>query len=406
MKPQINHNIFWAETTVKLLASLGVKNAVISPGSRSAPFVFAFSKSKKIKKTVVIDERDNGFFALGLAKASGVPTAIVTTSGTAVAELYPAVIEAFNSRTPLIVITSDRPEYLYGTGANQTINQIDIYKNHIRKFFDFDVTKPNKKKIAKLKKDVFDAFETASVKDAGPVHLNFHFEKPFEPESFTTTISNELRSLAFSNERKINNARKKGGQNRSSALAGKIAKCENGIILVGGGRYSKEDIQSVLKFSELVKYPIFADGTSPFRFLPRKRKNIFVNQTAFLKSRKINPEIIIQFGTAPTSNVLLSFFKESKAEKFVVNPFGDLNDPSRTATSIIRAGFSDFAEEIIVNLKCLNFKRIGSGWLNRLAQIEKTAGELKEEIIENASFPFEGKVIIELMKSIPSGSNL
>ncbi len=405
MKSQINHNIFWAETTVKLLEFLGVKNVVISPGSRSTPFVFAFSKSKKINKTVVIDERDNGFFALGLAKASRVPAAIVTTSGTATAELYPAIIEAYNSRTPLIVITSDRPEYLYGTGANQTINQINLYKNHIRKFFDFDAEKPTKRKIAELKKEIADAFEIAAKKNPGPVHLNFHFEKPFEPDDYTTAISEELLTHAFSNvSEKSNKAEQK---NRTFAsLAKKIADSEKGIIITGNGFYSKKDIQGILNFSAAAKYPIFADGLSPFRFLSRAKKNVFVNQTAFLKSRKVKPEIIFQFGSAPTANVLLSFFKESEAEKYVVNPFGDLNDPSRTADKTIREEYSSFAASIVDNLKSLNFKRVKSAWFNESLEFENISESLKKKIIEKAPFWFEGNIIIELMKNIPAGSNL
>ena len=133
-KIKVNRNNFWTEVFVKQLNSAGVKYACISPGSRSTPLTFSFAKNKKIKCFVNIDERSSAFFALGLAKASKTPVAVVTTSGTAAAELYPAIIEAYQQRVPLIICTADRPPELLNTGANQTINQHNLYKNHIRWF--------------------------------------------------------------------------------------------------------------------------------------------------------------------------------------------------------------------------------------------------------------------------------
>ena len=108
-KTKVNKNFIWAKAFVNQICDLGVRFACISPGSRSTPLTLAFAEQKKIKCFVHIDERVSGFFALGLAKASGFPVAIVTTSGTATAELYPAIIEAYQQRIPLIICTADRP---------------------------------------------------------------------------------------------------------------------------------------------------------------------------------------------------------------------------------------------------------------------------------------------------------
>ncbi|MCK7528225.1 MAG: thiamine pyrophosphate-binding protein [Ignavibacteriales bacterium] len=118
------------------LAECGVKYACISPGSRSTPLTYALSQNKKIKSYVIIDERTSGFFALGIAKQTNTPVVVVTTSGTAAAELYPAIIEAYQNRVPLIICTADRPAYLRNSGANQTINQDHLYNNHTRFFYD------------------------------------------------------------------------------------------------------------------------------------------------------------------------------------------------------------------------------------------------------------------------------
>ena len=191
-KTKVNKNFIWAKAFVNQLCDLGVRYACISPGSRSTPLTLAFAEQKKIKSFVHIDERVSGFFAMGLAKASGLPVAIVTTSGTATAELYPAIIEAYQQRIPLIICTADRPPELLNTGANQTINQWNLYKNHIRWFKYFGLPQLSVKRIINLQKIAVRAFETSLIKNKGPVHLNFPFRKPLEPNSFTDEVEDEI----------------------------------------------------------------------------------------------------------------------------------------------------------------------------------------------------------------------
>ncbi|MGQ9643445.1 MAG: thiamine pyrophosphate-binding protein, partial [Ignavibacterium sp.] len=147
MKIKVNRNIFWTTLLTDLFVNAGIKYACISPGSRSTPLTFAIASEKKIKSFPIVDERASAFFALGIAKSSNSPVILVTTSGTATAELYPAIIEAYQSRIPLIVCTADRPSYLRNTGANQTINQKNIFKNHIRYFTELPLPSTNKKDI-------------------------------------------------------------------------------------------------------------------------------------------------------------------------------------------------------------------------------------------------------------------
>ena len=122
MKKKVNRNVLWAETFANELAELGVKYACISPGSRNTALTIAFSNNKKIKPFVIIDERSSSFFGLGLAKASSSPVVLICTSGTATAEFYPAIIEAYYYHVPLIICTADRPPELLNCGANQTVS--------------------------------------------------------------------------------------------------------------------------------------------------------------------------------------------------------------------------------------------------------------------------------------------
>ncbi|MCW8960427.1 MAG: thiamine pyrophosphate-binding protein [Ignavibacteriaceae bacterium] len=109
MKINVNRNNLWSRIFIDQLAVMRVQHACISPGSRSTPLTYILSKNRKIKSFIHIDERSSAFFALGLAKVTGKPVLVITTSGTAVAELYPAIIEAYQQRTPLIICTADRP---------------------------------------------------------------------------------------------------------------------------------------------------------------------------------------------------------------------------------------------------------------------------------------------------------
>jgi len=126
----------FAATFVDELAVQGVDFACISPGSRSAPLAIALQRHPKIRVLVHIDERSGSFFGVGLAKGTGKPVVLLCTSGTAAAEFHPAVVEAFHSRTPLIVLTADRPPELREVGANQAIDQDRLYGTAVRWFFD------------------------------------------------------------------------------------------------------------------------------------------------------------------------------------------------------------------------------------------------------------------------------
>ena len=126
----------WVDLIVGTLRDAGVAEVVVSPGSRSTPLVLALARAPGLRRRVIVDERSAGFFALGAARASGRPVALVCTSGTAAAHYAPAVIEAAMAGVPLVVLSADRPTELHGAGAAQTIDQHRLFGGFARRFDD------------------------------------------------------------------------------------------------------------------------------------------------------------------------------------------------------------------------------------------------------------------------------
>ena len=405
MKLSVNRNILWCDVFVQRLNELGAMYACISPGSRSTPITISLVSNKKVKVFPIVDERSSSFFALGLAKKINSPVIIVTTSGTAVAEIYPAIIEAYYSRIPLIVCTGDRPSHLMNRGANQTINQQNIYGNHIRFFADPGL--PDLNNIKNIVTLAEKAIEISCYTDRGPVHINLQFEKPFEPKSYTDSIKiAEIQNFFHLGSQEITPLHQ--SKLTTSELSNKFLAINNGVIIIGYDKYGKNSGEVLTRFAKVLGYPVYIDGASPLRSGIHSNENIIEDMTTIVRAKnflpKFDPELIIQFGSAPTSNSLLEFFKLSKSDKILVNEFGDKNDPSLSAETIIPCNPEDFCRSIL-NALPANFHR-ENPWLDKFKKMNSVISGLKRKLITNASFPFEGRIITEIFNHLPDNSNL
>ncbi len=399
----INKNFTWATLFVKRLENLGVRDVCVSPGSRSTPLTLAFAESKKIKKHIIIDERSSAFFALGIAKVTNRPVAVITTSGTATAELYPAIIEAYLTRVPLIICTADRPEYLRNTGANQTINQENLYANHIRFFHDMRLPKLTKTRMERLVRITDKAFYISAIVNRGPVHLNFPFEKPLEPSSFNDFNNEELFNKII-NLPSIKP--KRGKQKVQTSILETISNSSKVLILLGG-TVNPKDEKKILSLAQKLKSPVIADGTSSCRFLGKNRNVITTAGTIFRKriDEQLSPEVILQFGKAPTANALLNFFSKSYALKYLVNEFGDIHDPSQTFTKVVKADIENFVNEINAFINKKKIKR-SEKFLLQFKNREINVDDFRKKFLASTKRSFEGRVLSELISSIPEKSNL
>ncbi len=179
-----------AQVMIDELIRNGIRHAVLCPGSRSAPLAFALAQAhaeQRLELHVRTDERSAAFLALGLAKG-GVPVPIVTTSGTAVANLHPAILEAAHAGVPLLAVTADRPPRLRGTGANQTTSQPGIFAGAPRWSYDLG-TPADRNEAAQWRAVICRAWAALVGEPPGPAHLNLPFEEPLVPEPSSPTPS-------------------------------------------------------------------------------------------------------------------------------------------------------------------------------------------------------------------------
>lgn len=406
MKISINRNTLWCDLFVSRLTELGVKFACVSPGSRSTSLALALADNKGIKIFPIVDERSSAFFALGLAKKSQSPVLVLTTSGTAVAELYPAIIEAYYQRIPLIICTADRPHYLKNAGANQTINQQNIYKNHIRLFIDAGL--PDIQKINSIIDIAEEAVRTAYFTNRGPVHINLPFEKPFEPDNKTDKVDLKLLDSLF-NRRNFSieyNSKKFPAFVRNIAQYFKEKK--NVLVIVGYGEFNNDFSSQLINLAKRNNVLIYADGASGLRYGNFSKERIIENLTSLLRSEKFvkifKPDLIIQFGGAPTSNIVLDFLKNSSAIKVAINEYGDSNDPSLTFKKAPSIQPNEFISNLLIILS--NKKHSVSSLVKTTLQLDKYIKEKKKKYFLRDDTRSESKFAYDLIDILPERSNL
>jgi 2-succinyl-5-enolpyruvyl-6-hydroxy-3-cyclohexene-1-carboxylate synthase len=298
----INPSTLLARVIVRQILEAGVTDVVISPGSRNAPLSLAFyqaSKKNLIKLHVRIDERTASFFALGIAKATNRPVPIVCTSGTAVANYHPAVLEASHTNTPLLILTADRPASLRRTGANQTTEQARIFGKAVRYFAD-------------VSGSVYPMELPFNSLQSGPVHLNIQFEEPLIGDN----TDNWLNDLTISSPRVFD--RKTPGTF--------YTKSTRGVLVIGQDRGGLST-ESIEKFSKELGWPIIAEDPLTF-------KNAISHASIFLTSKTIAedlaPDTVVVIGRTTLSRSINSFIKQARKE-IVIDPRMATVDSDRRA---------------------------------------------------------------------------
>jgi len=313
----------FAATFVDELAQQGVEYACVSPGSRSAPIAMALQRHPKISVFVHIDERSGSFFALGIAKATDKPVVVLSTSGTAAAEFHPAVVEAYYSRTPLIVLTADRPPELRDVGANQAVDQDHLYGQRVRWFFDPGPPVESPTAARTWRRLAARAYSEAA---AGPVHLNLPFREPLVPPP------GEVPSPIGEAPQAISRGLLLPTSDQVATVARALQAAQRPLVVAGemrdGGRLARG-------LSRL-GVPVLAEPSSQLR---RAETGAAVESyEALLRagwSLQHGPDLVIRLGGSPTSRVLNAWLAAASAPTFVIDPGSEWRDQDQVATNIL-----------------------------------------------------------------------
>ena len=291
-----------ARSTVRQLIELGIQDVVLSPGSRNAPLSLAFYHAEKkglIRLHIRIDERSAAFFALGITKATGKYVPVVCTSGTAVANYYPAVLEAHHSDLNLLLLTADRPTHLRKTGSNQTTLQSHIFGEFVR--HSVDSAAPVE--ISHL------------LSGSGPVHINLQFDEPLLPDDSSDWISEiHIAPKSFVNRTKPGTLRLVGAR---------------GVVVIGHDR-AGHSVEEITQFTKVLGWPVIAEDPLSF-------PDAIAHASIFLTSQEIRstliPQSVLVIGRTTLSRSVNAFIKSSPIQ-YVVDPRTATVDTDRQADRI------------------------------------------------------------------------
>lgn len=353
--PDSNRNLQtgWAELLIDGLARAGIREAVVSPGSRSTPLALAAVRHEGLRVRAIVDERSAAFFALGQAKTTGVPSLLVCTSGTAGAHYYPAVIEANRSYTPLVVITADRPPELHGNAAPQTTDQVRLFGAYPRGYFELGLPDDDAGALRAVRRKAAQAVFVSRYPTPGPVHINAWFRKPLEPGAPGTDRELETRIAAIRDEPfpATHGGAPSPDEEGVRALSEACLDARRGLIVCGPAPLARiRSRAAVVELAETLQYPLLAEGTSQVRFTGILRPlrcdgfDTFLRAPSFRDGHR--PEIVIQIGAPPTSKGWERYIRAHPlCPRFVIAPHG-WNDPQNTATAFIAGRIEEVAARL------------------------------------------------------------
>ena len=400
----MNPNLLSAEILSSGLAAAGLRAVCIAPGSRSTPLALAFDAHPQLETFLHLDERCAGFFALGLAQASQRPVALICTSGSAALEFHPAVVEAQMAGVPLLLLTADRPPELRHSGANQTIDQVKLYGDHV--LWAVDVALPESRPPAVALRNLYTiaarAYAIADGLRKGPVQINLPFRKPLEPDPPYRPSQYHRPQDAITMGR--------GVLQPTSAqiheLATLVQQYERGWIVCGpwSARVPASLIRGIADLARCTGYPLFVDPLCGLRFGPHVASAPLVaGYESFLQQlpNVDPPQIIIRFGALPTSKWLNHFLANAQGltTQIHVRSSGVWADDSHQVRYFLQADELAFCQQVA--------QRVSRGmgeWARAVLAVEQQtqcrhAQFLRENWFDAATIPV-------ILDALPPKANL
>ncbi|WP_122090078.1 2-succinyl-5-enolpyruvyl-6-hydroxy-3-cyclohexene-1-carboxylic-acid synthase [Halalkalicoccus subterraneus] len=393
-----NRSTLWGRTIADELAKSGIEDVCIAPGSRSTPLTVAFAAHDSITVHSHLDERSAAFYALGRAKRTGEPTPLVCTSGTAAANFHPAVVEASQSRVPMLVLTADRPAELRDSGANQTIDQTTLYGDAVRWYRELPEPAPEGRRLRSLRTTVCRALSETTGVPAGPVHLNAPFAKPLEPietEDFPADFADRFPIAAAGRDGpfvSVTQGRPTLSETDRRRLAGAVENAERGLIVAGpSDRLAGEPIHELGRKTD---FPILADPLSGVRF-DSDEATVAGGYDSWLAAADWpDPDLVLRFGASPTSKPLRNYLRDADARQFLVDPAGEWREATFTATDLVAADGNELARALAADLD----SSTSDEWRARFEGAEDQYWTL---IDEETNRLFEGAVLERVFSDAP-----
>lgn len=378
----------WAATIAGTLVACGVKHVVIAPGSRSTPLALAFADRSELQCWSCLDERSAAFFALGLAKGTQTPAAVICTSGTAGAHFLPALMEAREGATPLIAITADRPDELHGFGAPQTIEQRALFGGYVRDAVS--LPEPVEAGLDHVVAIVARLVHRACAPSRGGVHLNVPFREPLaHPDGLPgPVITPKVPRFVTAH-----------GVPDLSELRHVLAETSRGVILVGPRERDDDFAAAVHALGRSLGFPVVAEAASNARFGFDDAIWSFdaqVRSAGF--SERLRPEVVLRFGGGLTLKQPQLWLDTSRARVFAFSDDGQQFDPHHR----VEAFFSGDVLGMVKALTLAEPRRAGelvelmhSAQGRVRAALERTPARLDEPLVAGT-----------VCQALPPGSNL
>jgi len=384
------------------LASAGVRDACLAPGSRSALLALLLDRHPGVRVWTHLDERSAAFFALGLARARRSPVVLLSTSGTAAANFLPALVEARQARVPLVVVTADRPWELRDVGANQAIDQTRLYGPYAKWSHELAIPPDGEDASAYARSVALRAVLVACSAPAGPVHLNVPLREPLlpPPGSLPAVASDGEAKLAVPGPRPPD-------PQVVRSLAGALARAERGLIVCG----PQDDPRlpaSCARLARATGYPVLADPLSLARSGGHDRSLMLDAYDALLRDpavgERLAPEVVLRLGDAPTSKPLLAFLTRHAAARQVLLPGDALwNDPELVARELLAGDLRTTCDALS---DAVGGRGSPTAWAEAWLDADRRTREALERWLGELDEPFEGRALADLVALLPSGATL
>lgn len=388
----------WCLALLDGLAAGGVQHLVLSPGSRSTPVVLAAQRQGAMTLTPILDERSAAFYALGLARASDRPVAVLATSGSAPAHWYPAIIEASESGVPLVLISADRPPELRGWGANQTIDQTRLFGAHVRAFFDPGPPGDGPQTGRTLVALGLRAASASQGRRPGPVHINLPLREPLVPAG--TCGPGGSRAAVWEAPREDWPGSDPGPVRLPPGLKERLV--GRGVICCGPERFRSSFAPALWRCAQALGIPVLADPLSGLRFGPAPDHRI-VRYDTLLRSpdtaRALRPDWVLRFGRTPVSRTLTEWL--AGVPSVLVDPAERWADPTHDLVRQIVMDPTPLCQAIAAD----PWSQADPGWLGLWRAAEAAVAELAEGLLAEAPW-CEAHLIGDLVRTLPEGDGL